>query len=362
MKQDREPEQHQQDHHKPRFSWQRLAIFAALFTAFTFAGFYAVFDQFSERSFSFDAKLLQPKVILASLVLLLVYFAADGLRLYYTLVALGARLSVKAMSKLVFINIFFSNITPMATGGGFAQVWFLHDHGISVGKATAATMIRTMLAILFIFVLTPVLLLALPALKDSSMGGDIGAALVLVVVLYLAFFAVVLLRSHWLITPITLVIRRLQRWGLISEIKAKRWYFKVMREMLRFSRSFSIYLQGPKLAIGLSVFFTMIFLLSLFSFPALLMWGLGYDVPYLTSLGLLVVTTFIMYFSPTPGASGISESVFGSFFNDILAHKHLLLVTFSWRLLTIYLGMILGLLILQRYLIARSQRTEKVAS
>jgi uncharacterized membrane protein YbhN (UPF0104 family) len=66
---------------------------------------------------------------------------------------------------------------------------------------------------------------------------------------------------------------------------------------------------------------------------------------------LLVVTTFIMYFSPTPGASGISEGVFGSFFSDILAPSHLLLVIVAWRFLTIYLGMLIGLVIMQRQLI-----------
>ncbi|MFC0446132.1 YbhN family protein [Pseudidiomarina halophila] len=355
-------EERKSEHRKPKFSWQRLAVFAALFTAFTAAGFYAVFDQFSERNFSFDKKLLQPEVILASLILLLIYFAADGLRLYYTLVALGARFSAKAMAKLVFINIFFSNITPLGTGGGFAQVWFMHDHGISLGKATAATTIRTVLAILFIFLLTPVFLFSLPAFNESSLGSDVGAALLVFVVLYVVFFAMVLLRTHWLIIPITSVIKQLQSWGLISDRKARRWYFNVMREILRFARSFSVYCKGSKLAIGMSVVFTMIFLLSLFSFPALLMWGLGYDVDYLTSVGLLVVTTFIMYFSPTPGASGVSESVFGSFFSNILEHQHLLLVTFSWRFLTIYLGMILGLLVLQRYLMVRSQLNEKVAS
>ena len=54
----------------------------------------------------------------------------------------------------------------------------------------------------------------------------------------------------------------------------------------------------------LSVGFTALFLLSLFGFPALLIHGLGYEV-ITWSLGLLVVT-FVMYFSPTPGAS-ISE-------------------------------------------------------
>ncbi len=105
------------------------------------------------------------------------------------------------------------------------------------------------------------------------------------------------------------------------------------------------------LFLGLAVPFSAVFLLILFSFPALLIDSLGYDVDYLMSLGLLVVTTFIMYFSPTPGASGISEGVFGSFFSDILSGNHLILVIVSWRLITIYLGMIIGLIVLQRELI-----------
>ena len=74
------------------------------------------------------------------------------------------------------------------------------------------------------------------------------------------------------------------------------------------------------------------------------------------SLGLVVVTTFVMYFSPTPGASGISEGVFGSFFRDILSGNHLILVIVGWRLLTIYLGMIIGLLVFQRELVANRRR------
>ncbi len=117
--------------------------------------------------------------------------------------------------------------------------------------------------------------------------------------------------------------------------------------------SFGDYLRGEKRFVLLSVFFTFVFLLSLFSFPALLIWSLDYDVNYTVSVGLLVVTTFVMYFSPTPGASGISEGVFGSFFRDILTANHLVLVTISWRFITIYLGMVIGLVVLQKELLAK---------
>ena len=340
-------------------SLKRLALFSLIFILLTVAGFYAIYDHFSNRELSFDLRLFAPEVISLTILLLIVYFAADGLRLYYTLRALGYRIPKRAMTKLVFINIFFSNITPMATGGGFAQVWFLHRHGVPIGKATAATTIRTVLAIFFIFSLTPVFLLTLAPLQNEAFISDIGGALAVFIVLYLLFFAVVLLRAHWLIGPLSRLFQALHKLKLINDARHQRWQYKARREMLRFSRSFSEYCRGSKTAIALSVFFTAVFLVSLFSFPALLMWGLGYDVSYLVSLGLLVVTTFIMYFAPTPGASGISEGVFGSFFNEILAKNHLLLVTFSWRFLTIYLGMLLGLIILQRYLV-RSAKTQGI--
>lgn len=332
-------------------SWRRLTVFTLIFVAMTAAGLYAVYDQFAGRSLTFDSRLIAPSTLVMAGLLLAVYFVSDGLRLHYTLRALGHRLPFKVMFRLVFINLFFSNVTPMATGGGFAQIWYLHRHGVPMGRATAATTIRTVLAVLFIFTLTPIFLLTLRALKYHTITGNIGVALAVFIILYLGFFAILLFRTHWLIAPLTRLLIALRHFHLISEDRHRRWQFKARREMLRFSDSFGDYLKGRPLYVALSILFTALFLLSLFSFPALLIHSLGYNVDYLVSLGLLVVTTFIMYFSPTPGASGISEGVFGSFFRDILSGNHLVLVTVSWRLLTIYLGMIIGLIVLQRELL-----------
>lgn len=339
-----------------RASGKRLAMFSLLFVALTAAGLYAVYDLFAERTLTFDARLIAPGTLLSVAGLLLVYFISDGLRLYFTLRALGHRLPLPAMFRLVFINLFFSNVTPMATGGGFAQIWYLHHHGVPVGRATAATTIRTVLAVLFIFSLTPVFLLTLRPLDGNSIVGDIGTALAILIVLYLGFFLVLLFRTRWLIGPLTRLLRAARRLHLLSERRHRRWQFKARREMLRLSRSFGDYMRGAPVFVALSVLFTAVFLLSLFSFPALLMHSLDYSVDYVVSVGLLVVTTFVMYFSPTPGASGISEGIFGTFFRDILSGNHLILVIVGWRLLTIYLGMIVGLVVLQKELVANRRR------
>jgi hypothetical protein len=344
---------------QPTTSGRRLLVFTLLFLALTGAGLWVVYQQFADRSLTFDWQLLSPWTLATVGGLLVVYFASDGLRLYFTLRALGYQVRLRAIARLVFVNIFFSNVTPMATGGGFAQIWYLQREGVPLGFATAATTIRTVLAVVFIFSLAPVFLMTLPALQNQPLLGQISWLLSLLIALYLAFFAVVLFRTRWLIGPLTGVLTLLDRLHLISPARHRRWQFKARREMMRFSRSFGFYLRGDRRWVSLSVLFTALFLLGLFSFPWLIITGLDYDVSWLNTLGLLVVTTFIMYFSPTPGASGISEGVFGSFFRDILGGSHLVLVTVAWRVVTIYLGMLIGLLLLQRDLVSRNRSHNK---
>lgn len=331
-------------------STRRLVISGILFVALTGAGLYIVYTQMARQELAFDTRLLQPWVILAVLAMLGLYYGSDALRLHYTLKALGHHLPFMSVLRLVFINLFFSNITPMATGGGFAQIWYLQRQGVHVGHATAATTIRTLLAVAFIFTLTPVCLLMLPALDGEVIGRDIALALSLFIALYLGFFTIVLFRTRWLIGPLSWLLSVVRRLHLINARRHQRWQYKARREMLRFSASFGLYWRGGVRYVLLSIVFTALFLLTMFSFPALLIVALGYSVDYFTTLGLLLVTTFVMYFSPTPGASGISEGLFGRFFRDILGGQHLLLVTVAWRLLTIYLGMMIGLVLFRRTL------------
>ncbi|MBA4741394.1 MAG: flippase-like domain-containing protein [Azoarcus sp.] len=344
--------------HKPDSSpRRRLVLFGLLFVAFTAAGVWAVFEQFAGRSVAFDRRLLAPPVLAAAGALLALYFLADGLRLHYTLRALGHRIPAAAMGRLVFVNIFFSNVTPMATGGGIAQVWFLREHGVPVGRATAATTLRTVLATAVIFVATPLFLVFGASTDGHALLGRIAPVLAVLVTLYVLFFAVVVLRTRWLIAPLGGSLAGLRRVGLVGARRHRRMQFALRREVLRFARSFGAYLSGPPHLIALSVASTLLFLGCLFSFPALLVGGLGHDTAWLTTSGLALVTTFAMYFAPTPGAAGISEGVFGAFFTDILGPEQLVLVTLAWRFLTIHLGMLIGLVLLGRRL-AVTARTQ----
>lgn len=335
----------EQYHKKPVFSELRLLWFSLLFIGLSALGVYVVYSRLAGRELTWDERLWSAPVLLSCALLLVVYFIADGLRLWFTLRALKQRVPLSAIARLVFLNIFVSNVTPLATGGGVAQVWFLQRRGVKVGTALTATTIRTVLAVLFIFSATPVLLLTLPSAEAATRGNSLVVTLIVCVVIYLGFFAVLLTRPGWLIRPGLRLVRLLHRLHLINDERHQRWQDVVYTEFQRFSAGFRHYFQGFWLHIAGSLFFTAVFLLALFSFPAVLLWGLGYDLDYWIVIGRLVITTFVMYFSPTPGASGIAEGVFSSLFNDVLTAGHLVMVTVVWRALTIYLGMIIGVFV-----------------
>lgn len=322
---------------------RRLVLFTSLFLALTVIGMYVVYDTVADHALTFDSRLLSWQTITSVLLLLTVYYLADGLRLHYTLKALGENLPLPLMFRLVFVNIFFSNVTPLASGGGFAQIWFMKRKGIPLGTATAASTVRTLLAILFIFSSAPIVLLLFVPDHVFTPGEATLVPLGIFLALYVSFFLVLLFRTRWLITPIHAVLRAMLHWHLVGHERYRRWRFGAKRETLRFAEGFRNYVRGDMRYVALSVFFTIVFLASLFSFPALLLHGLGYNIAYIESVGLTGLTTFVMYFSPTPGASGIAEGVFGSLFAGVVEMRHLVLVTLAWRFLTIHIGMMIGI-------------------
>ncbi len=325
-----------------RIGSKRLIACVSLFLLLSFSVPSLMSAFLGGKAMSLDGRLLSLPVLAWTSFLLVVYFVSDGLRLFFVLKAMGYSVSAKGMTRLVFINMLFSNITPMATGGGFVQIWYLRRFGVPIGTATAATTVRTLLATVFIFLASPVVMVALDPFAGTGMGPQISLTLGLFALGYLLFFGLAVFKRRWMVFTVHRMLWFLVKIGVIDREKGHRWRLKSMREVLRFASDIRRSIAGGRY-MALAVIFTVVFLMALFSFPFVLLRPLGSTVPYLTSLGLIVLTTFIMYFAPTPGGSGFAEGVFGAFFLSSVSSSNLVSVIIIWRFLTIYLGMIVGL-------------------
>jgi uncharacterized protein (TIRG00374 family) len=319
-------------------------IFSSLiFVALSGGVPFLIYQKVGARNFSMNPGLFSMPLLAGILALLLLYFTTDALRLYYVLRALGQNLGLRDLGKLTFINILFSNITPLATGGGFAQIWYLCRHGIPLGVATAATTLRTLVAMALIFIPVPFLVLKLPFFQGSKTLTGSGLLLGFFAAAYLVLFSLMLFRLKWFLWFFDILGKIFVQTRLVKAEVLASWRKKIFREAVHFSRCIKIYLRGRRGDVLLSVACTVIFLISLFSFPALLLWGAGYSANYFMVTGMLVVSTCIMYFAPSPGGAGFAEGVFGVFFASLVVSSDLVGIIVMWRFLTIYLGMLIGI-------------------
>ncbi|TQS70827.1 flippase-like domain-containing protein [Rhodobacteraceae bacterium] len=317
----------------------------ALFLGLTVAGLWAVAKLFGGTLPHLDPRLLQPRALGLIVLFLVVYFLADGLRLHLVLRALKAPVRFAQILPLVFINILFSNITPLATGGGFAQVWYLQRRDVPVGLSAAATTIRTILAMLVIFVAAPAFQLLAPARQVAGISGTVIESIVVFIVLYLVGFVVLLLRPAWMLGMIEGLLRLLSRLHVLGAARREAISDALNRAAQEFAQGFRQFLAAPLMLSGAALLSTVMYLLTLFAMPALLMSLLGIETNWFSVIGTLCVVTFLMYFAPTPGGAGFSELAFAGLMSGQMAPDQMVLVIFAWRFLTIYLGMGIGAIV-----------------
>lgn len=333
----------------PPLPYKRITRYfglAGLFFALSFVTIYFVYHHFSKGQLRIPPNLFSVQVVICLLLLLVLYFVADGLRLYCIIRSMGSRIAFTYILRLVFINIFVSNVTPLATGGGVVQIYFMQQRGMPIGEATAATSIRTMLAALILFTLTPVILWSRPALFHVFFHKHILYSIPIISLGYLFFFWLIVFRirmiKFWLFRGMNL----LYSLRILSRLRFRSLYLRISDELDLFSGGVNRYFKGDPAWAILSFVCTAFFLLLLFSFSVVLLKAIGYRIPTSTILVLQVVVTFFMYFAPTPGASGVAEAGYGLLFAQLVQQQDITLLTLSWRFLTIYVGMIIGIVIL----------------
>ncbi|ERJ13545.1 lysylphosphatidylglycerol synthase transmembrane domain-containing protein [Haloplasma contractile] len=303
--------------------------------------------EFGATSFRFF-DLLEMKTFIWLAILLVLYFLFDTLRFMYVLKTLDIHLTFIYMVKLAFINIFVSNITPFATGGGLAQIYFLNKKGTPLGNATAAALIRTLLPIIFFFLTTPFILLLDQNLIDLFPSENRVRNTIILISVYtvLTYISYKVIKNP---KPLKVIIYRTLYFLNNKNILSKKRVKKIIRfsfvEIDGFVGNIKLFFRGNKKYQILTILYTLLFLLSLFVFPAVLIHGMDYEFPTFSIIKIQTVITCITYFAITPGATGIAEGGFSLLFKKHVDSNDIAPLTFAWRFFTIYIGMIIGLLL-----------------
>ena len=266
-----------------------------------------------------------PKLLLCAAALVALGWTLDACKFMTLARAAGEKLSFKSTLAVVWINYFGCAITPMQSGGGPFQIYLLYRDGVSVGKSVAITLVRTLQILFLLALVVPFSLLADPEMLRKYVYMRWYVCYVVIFIIFCAFLLTVsVIRPQWIKHWVNAILVWIKRVGILKSkylLHAVRW---VSREIDAYNTNIKLFTCLIKAA--------------------------GFNVNYIQCLLAESLLLFMLYFVPTPGASGAAEggavAVFGLFVPWSVAG----VMAVTWRLLSEYTGVALGTFIVVRML------------
>ena len=305
---------------------KRLTILFAFVVLISVAVIYFTFDI---RALEY-LTMFKPQCILLALGCLAVGLFFDGLRLITLADVTGANLTLKQVVNVVLSNYFLALVTPGASGGAIAQIMFMRKAGVPMAKATVVVLVRTVMSIFFLILLVPVVLH-----NDSDIGEWMAPSVIMTVsVLFtslpvLVFF---LMRTQY---PEKWLDKLTSKFSYTTRQNCFIWYEE-------FKNAFKIMAKHPVKVLrafiesGLS-------LLGIYATVPAFFTGLNnFSFDLFEVMGRMILLNLVLYFSPTPGGSGVAEVGFVALFSNILPDGVVGIMAVMWRFAAEYLPFLLG--------------------
>ena len=275
--------------------------------------------------------------------IMLVYYFIDAFILYLICKARGYKLRLRQTFVTNMTGVLFSDLTPSATGGQFAQVYVFHNQGIHAGQASGIlAIVFITYQIVIITYATIAMLVNARAIFQNSQSIVIGAVgfAVNVIITGGIFLATRSAKVHdFLIVKVI---------GFLAKIKIVKNYEKTAGEI---SESFSEFRDESaelfakrklfiKVCLCHAVKLTFFYTLPFFAAMSLGVPVTIADLPKFISLAAAI--SLFNTFMPLPGASGGSEASFVMLFGFLgktVASTSMLI----WRVFSFYFGLVLSL-------------------
>ncbi|HEX2190648.1 MAG TPA: lysylphosphatidylglycerol synthase transmembrane domain-containing protein [Longimicrobiaceae bacterium] len=336
-----------------RFTLERLFRLALLLIPVGVLGNLALSWATTDRSLLAELPQLPRGYLYLAVVLGLVPWFTNALRLWVWTRFIGSELSYREAFRIVLGGELGSSVLPTSTGGEIFRWGMMMQRGISPGAAASViTLGHVEDSLFFLLALPAAAVLSsaweLPILR--SLAGEIegnavaalGAGLAALFVLRFLFRLVLLGRLG----------ERPRAWGLRAAAKTRRRLRKGWRE---FRDVYRLVARRGKTRFLLTMGITAVQWSCRYSVAAALAAFLGASVdPVLFFLLQWVVFT-VMLFIPTPGASGGAEAAFYLVYSALLPGRLIGLMTAGWRLLTFYLQLALGAVVFAGLTLADSR-------
>lgn len=291
------------------------------------------------------------KLLICAAALVVLTWFLDAFKFMTLARAAGEKLSLRCTLSVVWINYFGSAITPMQSGGGPFQIYLLYRNGVSVGKSIAITLVRTLEVLFLLAMIAPFAMIVEPGLLQKYSYLRWYACYVAFFIGGCAFLLVVsIARPRWIKRWVNAALVWVNKIGFLKSkylLRAARW---INHEITTYNDNIKLFTSTGKGWFALSFLLAAAHQVAYMSVMPCLIVAAGFKVNYIHCLLAESLLLFMLYFIPTPGASGAAEggavAVFGLFVPWSIAG----VMAVTWRLLSEYTGTAIGTFIVVRML------------
>lgn len=285
---------------------------------------------------------LAPQWIALCLMCWLGYLWMDGLSIHYFLRKQGYPISFPFAVSIALTGIYYSNITPGATGGQPMQVYYLKKRDVPIGIGSSAMTVKFFCFQLMLMVVGTIAWMIYPEFVDRQVGAGKWILITGYVFNSISVCLVLLMAVSKRLVRffLNLFIKLGCKLHLCKDESAAQIKWEGI--LSTFHASVMLIRQRPKeLFVQLGIATLQLLSLMLVVVCVYHAFGLaGHTVGQLIALGLMLYISAA--YTPLPGASGAQEGVFALYFAGIFPEGNLFVALLIWRFFTYYVSLIVG--------------------
>lgn len=285
---------------------------------------------------------LSPAYLLLCLLSWMLYVLTDALSVHYFLLRQGHPIRLRSSIHAAMTGIYYSNVTPGATGGQPMEMYSLSRHKVPIGVSGSAMAVKFITFQAMLLLTGGVLWAANASFVAAHTQGTLWFVLLGYAVNFVSIGMVLLMAIskravRWVIS---LCIRVGSRLRICKNPDASR--AKWENHCQSFLESVQLVIRHPKdvlvqcvIAIGqlMSLMLVIIALYHAFGLS-------GVATGELVTMGVLLYIG--ASYTPLPGASGAQEGGFAVLFKGIFPDARLFVALLIWRVSTYYLSVLAG--------------------
>lgn len=273
------------------------------------------------------------------------YVFFDSLGLHYFLLRQNHRIRFRSSALVTILGMYYSNITPGASGGQPMQVYYLKKRGVPIGIGTSALTVKIFSFQFMLAVIGTVLWIAYKDYIAQQLGSNMWILVVGYVynVIIVAFTVLMAMSKRLVRFVVMLFIKAGIRLRLVKDPASSQAKWEDVIETFHSSvmmitrRPIDLIIQ----LITASLQLMSLMAVTFFIYHAFQLTGSTYGE--ITALGVMLYTSAA--YTPLPGASGAQEGVFALYFSQVFPDGIRVMALLLWRFFTYYSSLIVGAIV-----------------